>query len=248
MIICRLYKKGLDKNERVFGHEFASLLKQFKKGLILAFMIFMFVSVVSFTNNIYQAEEAVHKVALIKHSLQNLKGVIEVDRLRRRSINKILKIMNRYNEKLSDKERYKMAHEIYKMTIKYNNLDVDLICATITHESALSWRPDIQSWAGAMGLMQVMPVTGRFLCELEGIKWTNAEEILYNPIYNIRLGCRYLSMLIETYQLEGGLAAYNGGEKRVALWLARGRDNNVLYKETQGYIPAVLRLYETFKN
>ncbi len=54
-------------------------------------------------------------------------------------------------------------------------------------------------------------------------------------------------MLIESYQLVGGLAAYNGGEKRVALWLARGRDNTVLYRETRRYIPAVLRFYEIFK-
>ncbi len=98
-----------------------------------------------------------------------------------------------------------------------------------------------------MGLMQIMPPTGIFLSENEGIKWTQAEEILYNPIYNIRLGCRYLSSLIEMYQLDGGLAAYNGGPKRAAMWLASGRDDKILYEETRGYIPAILNLYENFR-
>lgn len=224
------------------------LLKQFKKGLFLTFIMSMFVSMASFSNNIFQAEEAVHKVTHIEQTLHNLKGTIKVDSLRKRSINKILNIMNKYNQTLLAQKKYAIANEIYNMSIKYKNLDVDLICATITHESALTWHPEIESWAGAMGLMQIMPATGRFLSEFEGITWTTAEEILYNPIYNIRLGSRYLAMLIETYQLHGGLAAYNGGEKRAALWLARGRDNNVLYRETRAYIPAVLKLYEIFKN
>lgn len=224
-----------------------SLLKQMKKGLFLTLMVFMFVSIVSFSSNNFQTPETIHKAIHIERTLGNLKATIRVDSSRQRSIKKILNIINQYNPQLPAKQKTKIASEIYKMSIKYNNLDVDLICATITHESALTWRPDIQSWAGALGLMQIMPTTGMFLCELEGIKWTDAEDVLYNPISNIRLGCRYLSMLIESYQLVGGLAAYNGGEKRVALWLARGRDNTVLYKETRGYIPAVLRFYEIFK-
>ena len=227
---------------------FDSLHKQLKKGLILTFMIFMFVSLASFSSNNFPAQETIHKAIHIERTLGNLKATIKVDSSRQRSIKKILNIINQYNPELLAKEKTKIASEIYNMSIKYHNLDVDLICATITHESALTWHPEIESWAGAMGLMQIMPATGRFLSEFEGIIWTTAEEILYNPIYNIRLGSRYLAMLIETYQLHGGLAAYNGGEKRVALWLARGRDNNVLYRETRAYIPAVLKLYEIFKN
>ncbi|MDZ7344543.1 MAG: transglycosylase SLT domain-containing protein, partial [candidate division KSB1 bacterium] len=82
----------------------------------------------------------------------------------------------------------------------------------------------------------------------ENIPWTTPEEILYDPILNIRLGCRYLSNLIALYELDGGLAAYNGGEKRAAMWLASGRDDRILWAETRGYIPAVLKLYEQFQN
>jgi len=101
--------------------------------------------------------------------------------------------------------------------------------------------------AGAMGLMQIMPTTGMFLCDYEGIQWTTPEDILFNPIYNVRLGCRYLSSLIHAYEVDGGLAAYNGGEKRAAMWLRSNRQNDILWEETRGYVPAVLKLYKKFR-
>ena len=69
-----------------------------------------------------------------------------------------------------------------------------------------------------------------------------------NAITNIRLGCRYLSSLIHAYEIDGGLAAYNGGERRAALWIKNNRqDESILWEETRGYIPAVLRLYKQFR-
>ena len=94
-----------------------------------------------------------------------------------------------------------------------------------------------------MGLMQVMPATGMFIAHYEGITWTSPEEVLFNPIYNIRIGSRYLSTMISLYGLEGGLAAYNGGERRAALWVAEGSEMENLHPETREYIPAVLKIY-----
>jgi soluble lytic murein transglycosylase-like protein len=54
--------------------------------------------------------------------------------------------------------------------------------------------------------------------------------------------------LIENYHLDGGLAAYNGGEYRAAKWLKSGRKNSVLAMETRGYVPAILKLYDNFRN
>jgi len=133
------------------------------------------------------------------------------------------------------------------MTRKYSNLDVDFICATITHESAKSWEPQIVSKAGALGLMQIMPTTGAFLAVQEGIEWTTSEQVLQDPILNIRLGCRYLSQLVTMYQQDGGLAAYNGGPKRAEIWLASNRDQNTLVAETRNYVPAILKLYDQFR-
>jgi soluble lytic murein transglycosylase len=148
---------------------------------------------------------------------------------------------------MSEDIKDNVAFEIYQMSKKYDNLNIDLICATITHESALSWNPKVISRAGALGLMQIMPTTGAFLAESEGIEWTTSEEVLFDPIKNIQLGCKYLSNLVEMFDVEGGLAAYNGGARRAAKWLANNRDYKVLYKETRGYIPAIMKLYERFK-
>ena len=118
----------------------------------------------------------------------------------------------------------------------------------ITHESANTWKPDIVSPAGAMGLMQIMPVTGIFLANYEDITWTNPQDVLFNAVNNIRMGCRLLSVLIDQYGLDGALAAYNGGEKQASMWLTNGKDDNYLWKETREYIPAVLSLYDNYQN
>jgi soluble lytic murein transglycosylase len=173
---------------------------------------------------------------------------MNIDSVRQYQIQKVMKIIDQHNKEIPPTEAYEIANEIYEMSVKYTNLDVDLICATITHESANTWNPQIVSKANAMGLMQIMPVTGFFLAEYEGISWTTPEEVLFNPIYNLRIGSRLLSTLMERYGLEGGLAAYNGGEKQAALWLANGKDDKYLWTETRSYVPAVQKLYERYKS
>ena len=180
--------------------------------------------------------------------MSTTESIVSLDNAYQKSIDKITSIVKRYNPKLSTSRREAIAREIYEMSIKYANLDVDLICATITHESARTWDSTIVSEAGAMGLMQIMPKTGAYLAGQEGIPWTTPKEILFNPIYNIQLGCGYLSMLIDSYEVDGGLAAYNGGLKRAEMWLANDRNDRILWEETRNYIPAVLKLYDEFRN
>ncbi len=183
-------------------------------------------------------EEEFHKASLLANADEEL----------RRNVQKITKIITTYNPELPAERQEAIAQLIYDMSVKYENLDIDLICATITHESARTWDPTIVSKAGAIGLMQIMPATGAYLAELEEIPWTTAREVLVNPLHNIRLGCRYLSALIDSYEIDGGLAAYNGGLKRAELWLANNRNNRILWEETRNYIPAVLKYYDEFKN
>lgn len=219
------------------------------KIILLATLICMIgVSLASFAFRFYTLDQSSTRMLQLERTLSTVKAAMNVDSMRQYNIQKIMAIIERYNPSMSSGDKYDIATEIYHMSIKYPNLNVDLICATITHESALTWRPDVKSMAGAMGLMQIMPATGIFLSAYEGITWTTPEDILFNPIYNVRLGCRYLSTLIAMYDLEGGLAAYNGGERRAALWLASGRNDRILWEETRGYVPAVLKLYERFQN
>jgi soluble lytic murein transglycosylase len=179
--------------------------------------------------------------------LVNLRSAMNIDSVRQYQIQKIMKIIDMHNKDLSATESYEIANEIYELSLKYTNLNVDLIAAVITHESAGTWNPKVVSKANAMGLMQIMPVTGFFLASYENITWTSPQEVLFNPILNLRIGTRLLSALITRYNLDGGLAAYNGGEKQAAIWLANGKDDKYLPNETRQYVPAVQRLYERYK-
>ncbi|RMF69861.1 MAG: lytic transglycosylase domain-containing protein [Calditrichaeota bacterium] len=219
-----------------------------KKGISVVFMVLLFVSLMSFTADTYRMEQQERRVQQWIDWAQDFRDVVRVDSVRQAAIDKVVQLIGKYNRRMSREEKLAIANEIYRMSVKYDNLDIDLICATITHETAFTWRTDIVSPVGAMGLMQIMPHTGYYLSRHEGIKWTGATKVLFNPIYNIRMGCRYLSTLIELYEVDGGLAAYNGGERRAARWLASGRNNQVLFEETREYVPAVLRLYNTYKN
>ena len=175
------------------------------------------------------------------------KSLLVVDNERQATLSKITDIMSRYNRLMDGNKKLEIANEIYLMSQKYPNLNVDFICATITHESAKTWDPKITSQMGARGLMQVMPATGAFLAIEEGLAYTSA-KVLYDPIFNIRLGCRYLSEMVGMYEEDGGLAAYNGGPQRAKMWLAANRNNRVLFAETRNYIPAVMKLYEEFRS
>ncbi len=188
------------------------------------------------------------EIAEFKKSIQTIREVIQVDSVRQFTRQKAVQIITRFNPEMPLSLKQEIVDEIIIMSLKYPNLDVDLICATITHESARSWEPTVVSNAGAMGLMQIMPSTGEWLTKYEDITWTNAEEILFNPIYNIKLGSRYLSALIESYDLEGGLAAYNGGAKRAEMWLENNKAKGILWAETSNYIPYVLKLYDEYKS
>jgi len=179
--------------------------------------------------------------------LVNLRSAMNIDSVRHYQIQKIMKIIEMHNKDLSATESYEIANEIYELSQKYTNLNVDLITAVITHESAGTWNPKVVSKANAMGLMQIMPVTGFFLASYENITWTTPQDVLFNPIFNLRIGTRLLSALITRYNLDGGLAAYNGGEKQAAIWLANGKDGKYLPVETREYVPAVQRLYERYK-
>jgi soluble lytic murein transglycosylase-like protein len=218
----------------------------FLKGLIIVLLVVIAAAVY----RLYLVESVPNdsKLANLEGTLQDIRAAMNVDTVRQYNIQKVMKIISRYNQSLPSSVKYEIAEEIFEMSVKYPNLDVELLCAAITQESAATWSPEIVSESGAMGLMQILPITAIWVAHYEGITWTSPEDVLFNPIYNIRIGSRYLSALIDRYGLEGGLAAFNGGEKRAAIWLENNKADGVLSVETSNFIALVLRLYSEFKS
>jgi soluble lytic murein transglycosylase len=223
-------------------------IRLLKTPLKILLILFLATTVIGFSFRYFdETDEAARKISQLERALQDIRAAMNADSVRQFNIQKIMSIIDHYNKELISEKKYEIAQEIYEMSIRYTNLDVDLICATITHESGATWNPKVVSNAGAIGLMQIMPVTGMYLAKYEDISWSSPQEILTDPIYNIRMGCRYLSTMINYYDLDGGLAAYNGGEKLAAQWIASHKADGILWAETRDYIPAVKRLYKKYK-
>jgi len=187
------------------------------------------------------------KIAELQNIIIELKTALNIDSVRQYNIQKVISIIDQYNIKMPKHQKYEIAEEIYNMAIKYSNLNSDLICAIITYETGGTWDPESTSIYGALGLMQIMPVTGMFVAVQESINWSSAKDVLFNPLYNIRIGSRYLSALIELYDVDGGLAAFTDGQRRAALWLEKEKAIGILSREASEIVPAIHRLYEEYQ-
>ena len=227
--------------------EKGNFIKSLFLGGVVGFMLLAGIFILS-NKYFFRKVDNNPRLAGLEKSLQDIRAAMNIDSVRQFNIKKIMNIIEKYNPDLPSGMKYEIANEVFNTSVKYTNLEVDLICALITHESGGTWNPDIVSESGAMGLLQIMPTIGLWIAHFEGITWTSSEEILFDPIYNIRIGCRHLSSLIERYGLEGALAAFNGGEKRAAIWLAKDKADGILLTETSNYIPHVLLLKDQYKS
>ncbi|MDP2167494.1 MAG: transglycosylase SLT domain-containing protein [Thermodesulfovibrionales bacterium] len=131
-------------------------------------------------------------------------------------------------------------------------VDPYLILSVIREESRYS--PDAVSRAGAIGIMQIMPQTGKRLAR--GLNADFKTGHLYEPGTNIRLGSYYLNSLLKYFGSgPPALAAYNAGENKVTEWLEKGRYDSydefvedIPYRETKEYIKRIMTTYFRYKN
>ncbi|MBI5584988.1 MAG: lytic transglycosylase domain-containing protein [Deltaproteobacteria bacterium] len=125
----------------------------------------------------------------------------------------------------------KYDHLIRAASRKYS-LDPALVKAVIHAESRFD--PQALSPKGAMGLMQLDPVT------VKELKITDP----FNPKYNIYGGVRYLRGLLDIFEGDKhlALAAYNAGPNRVHQH--RGVPP---FKDTKKYLTRVLRYLDYYK-
>lgn len=128
---------------------------------------------------------------------------------------------------------------------KNHSLDPEILFAITRQESAFI--PTARSPVGALGLMQIMPLTGKMLAKLNKEVLHNHMDLL-NPEKNIRLGSKYVRMMLDQYQQNLALAAasYNAGPHRVAKWLPEydmptdSWIETIPFKETREYVQNVL--------
>lgn len=186
------------------------------------------------------------QLAHLQKQLHEARSFAVFDSLRECQINRVNLIINRFNPEMAGVTKYDLAREIVTLSQKYNQLEPDLICAVITVETR--WNPEAVSFAGAMGLMQMLPTTARNIAEKNGVRVDSPADVLFDPLDNTRLGCLYLGYLISKYGLEAGLAGYNAGERWAVQWKKYGQAPPGLPDETRAYVPNVLKCYKTYQN
>ena len=148
---------------------------------------------------------------------------------------------------------YPLRHEqlITNNAQKYS-LDPYMIAAIIYVESKFS--DTALSDKGAMGLMQIMPETGKWIASRKGDEEFTG-ELLYEPTVNIDYGSWYFANLKDEFDgdLIYTLAAYNAGRGTMKNWLAQSNGThedlleNFPFLETRNYVRRTLNIYQTYK-
>lgn len=122
--------------------------------------------------------------------------------------------------------------ELAQQTAQRYGVDVSLVFAMIQQESG--WKTKVVSHAGAIGIMQIMPSTGKGFCGL-------SKEQLINPRKNLDCGVRYFQKQLKRFgTVELALCAYNAGPGRAR----QGRCHN---SETKHYVRNITAMYNRKK-
>ncbi|MGD8312089.1 MAG: transglycosylase SLT domain-containing protein [Gammaproteobacteria bacterium] len=136
--------------------------------------------------------------------------------------------------------------EAVQRQARNHRLDPGHVYAVIRQESAFN--KDARSHAGAMGLMQLMPGTGRDTARKYDIPLAGTRN-LFEPDKNISIGSAYLKQVMEQYNNSIVLAsaAYNAGPHRVRRWLPETESRDaaswialIPFTETRKYVQRVL--------
>jgi soluble lytic murein transglycosylase len=126
-----------------------------------------------------------------------------------------------------------------------NGIPLSLTWAIMREES--SFFPEARSSANALGLMQLIPPTARWMAK--GTPHASDEAALKKPEVSIALGTRLLAKLRASFSANEALAiaAYNGGGGAVGRWIAARPQEDfdlfveeIPFEETRGYLKRVI--------
>ena len=124
--------------------------------------------------------------------------------------------------------------------------------ALVRQESA--FHSEAQSWAGAKGLMQVMPATAAYISKDRNLR-KKENKALFDAEYNLAMGQRYVNYLIDQPYIQGNMfflaVAYNAGPGNLIKWERRMEydEDPLLFMEsvpaaeTRNYIERVMTNY-----
>jgi len=140
--------------------------------------------------------------------------------------------------------------EIARSAAKYN-VDPLLIAAIIRVET--NFKPNETSKKGAIGIMQLMPDTAKWVKESGDFRGKADDQ--RNVAVDIDMGAWYVSWLLNHYNgnLNFTIAAYNAGQGNVNKWRSNGvwdgskeTIGNIPFGETRHYIQRVLYYYQKY--
>ena len=155
-----------------------------------------------------------------------------------------------------EKLQHKLYPRYYADTVekyaKMYNVDTFLIAAMILEESR--YNAEAVSWAGAIGLMQIMPATGRELARKLKIRRFRT-SMLKRPDVNIRMGTKYIGELNAWFDgnIMHVIGAYNGGPGRMERWVSTKNIKDIdlfvekiTIRETRLHIKKVIDSYDNY--
>jgi soluble lytic murein transglycosylase len=131
-------------------------------------------------------------------------------------------------------------------------LDPYVVVALAAQESTFD--AGIASSAGAIGLMQIMPATGRSVARQLGIKPFSTSR-LTDPEVNMAIGTEYFGELVAEFGHPAyALAGYNAGGHRVRRWKSERPGlpidewiDDIPFPETQNYVKRILGTAEDYR-
>lgn len=162
----------------------------------------------------------------ISNEIRMLRAGISQDNTRRWNVIGISKWIEQLRPTLSTDECNRYAIAIVNESEIQKNVPIEMIVSVVRQESY--FRSDVESDAGAVGLMGIMDMTAKWICGVTGIAY-NGKKTLKNPEINIKIGTWFLSYLMIEYDNNHSLvlAHYNGGIRQKNRYLKRKKFKNV---------------------
>ena len=150
------------------------------------------------------------------------------------------------------------AYPLTYLPTNRNGIEAELLLSLLRQESA--FEVGAVSYAGARGLMQLMPATARRVARRLRLRYSK-HRLLTDPEFNLAIGTAFLNGLINGYRGSYvlALAAYNAGPSRVKKWIRNNGDPRdseidvidwiemIPFGETRDYVQRVLENVQMYR-